>query len=804
MFKEDSLPLPDHDRSKFFKSFLPLDAQHELRLTTERKDGNGTTHQFFQQYYKGIRIIDGQYILHIKNARVQSMNGNFQPVKNLSVSPSIAEKNALTAALNDINASIYMWQIPGEESLLQEQSVVKDTSYFPKGSLIITSNNLPEDISSKLAWMFTIYANRPLAKWLVYVDAQSGKVLYRVNQIVTTNTPGTADTRYSGNQPIVTDSYTGGFRLRETRGTGNVSIQTYNMRLAGGNYGNATDYSDNDNAWTASEYNNANDDNAALDAHWGTEKVFDYFSQVQGRNSWNNAGGSLLGYVNADLPSINSRYTNSDNAFWDGARMTYGRGTNFNPLTSLDVLAHEIGHGVCQSSISGGGIGTTGEAGALNESLSDIWAACVKAWAAPTKPTWLLGSEVVPGGLRSMSDPKSLGQPTTYGRTPWISTAGCTPSDANDNCYVHQNDGIQNFWFYLLANGGSNVNDLGNAYTVPGVGINTAAAIVYKAETGGYLFSGMNYAQARTAYIQAATDLYGATSCQVSNVTNAWFAVGIGAAYAIPNVTISGNATVCGSVTYTIPNLPAAATVAWNISTPSLVSFSCTNCSSTTLTSLGAGAGYLHAVITYCGVTQTLEKLVSIGGPDISNLTATRYMGSQCITTGIRNNFVVTNPGGITSPVEIKSDNGATIYNAGSSTPVAVATTPMFGVSASGPVSLLIRIQNSCGWSAWKSVFISTCSGGSFAISPNPANSTITVSPKKDNNAAEKMSVGGNAPSFKAIEIIDKSGILKRRFAYTGGVTNASIGVSDLPTGVYIVKVLNGKIWESYEIIIAK
>ena len=50
--------------------------------------------------------------------------------------------------------------------------------------------------------------------------------------------------------------------------------------------------------------------------------------------------------LNANLPVINSYFSNSDNAFWDGTRMIYGRGTAWEPLTTLDIVAHEITHGI--------------------------------------------------------------------------------------------------------------------------------------------------------------------------------------------------------------------------------------------------------------------------------------------------------------------------------------------------------------------------------------------------------------------------------------------------------------------------
>ena len=72
---------------------------------------------------------------------------------------------------------------------------------------------------------------------------------------------------------------------------------------------NAVDFTDNDNNWSAAEFHNANKDDAALDAHWGAEMVYEYFKQVHNRNSWNNNNGPLLSYVNADLSLYNKKYT---------------------------------------------------------------------------------------------------------------------------------------------------------------------------------------------------------------------------------------------------------------------------------------------------------------------------------------------------------------------------------------------------------------------------------------------------------------------------------------------------------------
>ena len=196
--------------------------------------------------------------------------------------------------------------------------------------MVIVKDILQGSNQYRLAYKFDIYAHKPLNRYMIYVDAIDGRILDKDSRIHHTNSQGTATTRYSGTRNIITDSFGGGFRLREVRN--GVRIETYNMNNTG-TY-SQIDFVDNDNNWI--EHDNENRDNAALDAHWGAEMTYDYFRQVHGRNSYDNGGAPLLSYVNANLTMISPRYTHNDNAFWDGNRMTYGRGTNFDPFTTLD------------------------------------------------------------------------------------------------------------------------------------------------------------------------------------------------------------------------------------------------------------------------------------------------------------------------------------------------------------------------------------------------------------------------------------------------------------------------------------
>jgi len=130
----------------------------------------------------------------------------------------------------------------------------------------------------------------------------------------------------------------------------------------------------------------------------------------------------------------------------------------------------------------------------------------------------------------------------------------------NDYCGVHTNSGVLNHWFYILTEGKTGTNDLGNSYNVTGIGIDKAAKIAFRTESV-YLTANSTYANARTYGIQAATDLYGANSPEVIATTNAFYAVGIGAAFAGPadtivptdptNLVASGTTTTTTSLSWT-------------------------------------------------------------------------------------------------------------------------------------------------------------------------------------------------------------------------------------------------------------
>jgi bacillolysin len=453
----------------------------------------------------GVELSNKMIIAHCVNGKLISVNGDLSDITNLSGQFSLTEAAALQKALNKVNATKYKWENKAEEAHLREALGQPDFSYAPVGIKCYL------ELKGKFvaAYKFNIYAEQPLYKANVFVNASTGTILDEQNLICTNDVSGTALTRYSGTQTITCDQQSASlFRLREvSRGLG---VDTYNMNNT--TTYSATDFTNASTAWTST----VAADKVARDAHWGAETTYDYYFQTHNRNSVDNAGYKLLSYVHYS--------TNYNNAFWDGTKMTYGdgNGTTFTPLTGLDVCGHEMSHGVTSNS---GNLTYQNESGALNEGNSDIFGTCVENFGRPSQWDWKIGVEITPSGngIRNMANPNQFNHPDTYQGTNWyVGTA--------DNGGVHTNSGVYNFWFYTLTSGGTGVNDISNSYTVSAIGMLNAAKIAYRALTVYYTPS-TNYANARALTIQAAKDLFGNCSNEVIQTTNAWYAVGVGPVY---------------------------------------------------------------------------------------------------------------------------------------------------------------------------------------------------------------------------------------------------------------------------------
>lgn len=489
-----------NQQNGLLKRHLQMTSDDELRTLRTNHDELGFVHEKFQQYYKGVKVDGATYTVHSKNGAITMMTGDYRNVVELDINPTISASNALDLAIGHVGARQYAW----EESV---KAAFPDYER-PSGDLVVVAD--PESkYQPRLAYKFDIYATDPLYRAYVFIDAHTGEYIQEHLRIHDTNTPATGTSLYNGNVSFTAD-YTGSnYRLRQT--SSGSGIQTFNLNNST-NYNNATDFTSSTTNFTG--------DATGVQAHFGAEKTHAYYLNQHNRNSFNGTGGIIKSYVH---------YSNNYvNAFWDGTRMTYGDGdgVNYFPLVSLDICGHEITHGVTEYTAN---LVYSNESGALNESFSDIFGESIENYASGTND-WLMGDQIGPGGsggaFRSMSNPNAFGDPDTYHGTNWYYGSA-------DNGGVHTNSGVQNKWFYILAHGESGTNDIGNAYSVTGLGITDAARIAYR-NLSVYLSSSSNYAAARAGAIQAARDLFGVDSPEEIATTNAWYAVGVGNAYGPP------------------------------------------------------------------------------------------------------------------------------------------------------------------------------------------------------------------------------------------------------------------------------
>ncbi len=236
-----------------------------------------------------------------------------------------------------------------------------------------------------------------------------------------------------------------------------------------------------------------------IHSHTGT--VYDYYKNRHNRDSYNNAGATLI-----STGHYNRNYVN---AYWNGSQMVYGDGDGVQsgPLCVLDVVGHELTHAVTERTA---GLIYQNQSGALNEAMSDIFGSFIEKYKDDVQGTnqfdWLIGEDcwtpkTAGDALRYMDNPARGQQPDKMSSPYYYTGTG-------DNGGVHYNSGVPNHAAYRMV-------------AIHGMSFVDAEKIHYRALTN-YLTSSSNFVAARLALTQAATDLFGAASSQVSAVKAAY------------------------------------------------------------------------------------------------------------------------------------------------------------------------------------------------------------------------------------------------------------------------------------------
>ncbi|QIR35605.1 peptidase M4 family protein [Tolypothrix sp. PCC 7910] len=255
-------------------------------------------------------------------------------------------------------------------------------------------------------------------------------------------------------------------------------------------------------------------DPAVNEAYDSAGATYDLFHEIFDRNSIDDKGLRLDSTVHYGV-----KY---DNAFWNGDQMVYGDGDGelFQRFTkSIDVIAHELTHGVTQYEA---GLQYYGEPGALNESFSDVFGALVKQKSknqTVEQADWIIGegllAPTVKGvGIRSLKAPGTAYDDPVMGKDPQPALMKDKYTGTEDNAGVHINSGIPNYAFYLAA-----MEIGGYAWEKTGK--------IWYITLRDRLRANANFKVAATATIKVASELYGNDSKEQKAIQNAWQKVGV-------------------------------------------------------------------------------------------------------------------------------------------------------------------------------------------------------------------------------------------------------------------------------------
>ena len=497
------------------REIFDLDEKTSFREIRVNLSKNNWKHYRLQQTFNNIPIDGAEFLLHEKNGLIQTANGEVVTGLELKTTPALSEEAALEILLKEIDAEQYAWESEFWENILKDQKEDEEVTHFPKGTLTIVSPDFdiskPDDFV--LTYKFDVQTLKPFTHYRYFVDANTGEIVDKVTLMCQNDVTGTCQTHSYGEQEIMTQLIGSNYVLKES----GRNIETLNaLGIESSAY---NPHQDSNNYWADSE------DISGCEAHWAAEQTYDYFLSEHSLNGYNGFGQKMLIWVNYGQ-NLNNAFANFGKIF-----LGNGDGENWGPFTSLDIVAHEYTHTVNEAVAAN--LRYRKESGALNESFSDIIGTMVEYKKHPAGFDWLIGEDASLTGeaLRSISNPNAYGQPDTYKGINWVPVVGCTSSLDNDFCGVHTNSGVQNYWFYLLSEGGAGTNDNGQDYDVTGLGIDRAMELAYESWTH-YLRANSDYADAYQASFEAANSI-GFSASEIQQLENAWCAVGVGSCGAL-------------------------------------------------------------------------------------------------------------------------------------------------------------------------------------------------------------------------------------------------------------------------------
>ena len=455
------------------------DAFHALPVASS----HGLQYVPYERTYRGLPVVGGDFVvLTDADGRVLgSTVAQSHAVRLSSVTPTVARTAARSTSARQVQ----------DARLESTRLVVLQRS------------------GSALAWETTVDGVRHggPSRLTVYVDALTGKVLSTREHVA----EGTGTGAINGPSPLTIG----------TSGSGS-SFSMSSSHSAGTPCQDAatnTTFTGTDDVWGNGVATNR--ETGCVDALYAVDKEVAMLSAWDGRNGFNGSGGGWP--IRIGL--------NDQNAYYDGTQVQIGKNTAGDWIPSMDVLGHELGHGIDDH--TPGGISGNG----TQEFVADTFGAATEWYANEPSgydtPDFTVGEEVDlvgSGPIRYMYDPSLAGDSNCY-------------TSATPTAEVHAAAGPGNHWFYLLAEGTSPTNGQPtsptcNGSSVTGIGIAKAEQVMYNAML--MKTSSSSYLKYRTWTLTAAKNLFPSGCTEFNAVRAAWDAVSVPAQAGDPTCSTGG------------------------------------------------------------------------------------------------------------------------------------------------------------------------------------------------------------------------------------------------------------------------
>ncbi len=461
-------------------------------------DDNGDQHVRFDRSHRGLPVIGGDFVVHMdKGGNMKSASLTQRNKLNVDTTARVTEDGAIQYARGLFSGVV--------QGAITSRLVVHARGDARLAHEVVVTGETADGSPSEMHY---------------FIDANTSQVIDKWDGIETAASAGTGKSLTLGVVALTTDSQTSGFAMRDPS-RGNHYVTDMARRTSG----SGTLLTDADNVWGNSTTSDTA--TAAVDVLYGQNTTWDFYKTL-GRNGIDNAGRAGYSKVHYGRNYVN--------AFWSDACfcMTYGDGdgVTYLPLVAIDVAGHEMTHGVTANTAK---LVYSGESGGLNEAMSDMMGTAIEYYAnkPSSKPNYLIGERIFKASYQNPDATKALRymfKPSLDGSSPDCYTSTIGSLD------VHYSSGVANHFFYLMNEGAvvpGNFPSLTPASLVcngntalTAIGRDKGAKIMYRALSV-YMTSNTNYAGARVATLNAASDLYGAASVERNAVAAAWSAVGV-------------------------------------------------------------------------------------------------------------------------------------------------------------------------------------------------------------------------------------------------------------------------------------